>query len=202
MDSLTKVVTSPEVTPGVVPPPMDIKVNPETEKPEIDSASRSSLSPTKENEETDAASVAAAESPDPSGNEPEYLTGAKLIAVIGSITLVAFLMLLDTSIVATAVPNITNEFRSLPDVGWYGSAYQLASAALQPLSGKIYSRFSIKWTFLFFFALFELGSLICGVANSSKVLVSSISFLRCPVATIFAVFPGLVNTRCRSSAAP
>jgi MFS family permease len=56
-------------------------------------------------------------------------------------------------------------------VGWYGSAYQLASAALQPLTGKVFSHFSSKWSFLFFFLIFELGSLICGVAPSSTVFI-------------------------------
>jgi MFS family permease len=53
----------------------------------------------------------------------------------------------------------------------YGSAYLLANCALQPLAGKIYKEFSYKWTFLWFFALFELGSLICGVATSSNMFI-------------------------------
>lgn len=57
------------------------------------------------------------------------------------------------------------------DVGWYGSSYLLASAALQPLTGKIYARFNTKWTFISFFGLFEFGSLICGVATSSMMLI-------------------------------
>ena len=70
-----------------------------------------------------------------------------------------------------AVPQITNDFQSLADVGWYGAAYQLASAALQPLTGKIYVNFKNKWVFLSFFGIFELGSLLCGVATSSKMLI-------------------------------
>jgi MFS family permease len=57
------------------------------------------------------------------------------------------------------------------NVGWYGAAYQLASGALQPLTGKLYVNFKNKWVFISFFALFELGSLICGVAPSSNVLI-------------------------------
>lgn len=44
-----------------------------------------------------------------------------------------------------AIPKITNDFQSLKDVGWYGSAYQLSSAVLQPLAGKIYVNFKNKW---------------------------------------------------------
>ena len=106
-----------------------------------------------------------------STEQQEYITGFKLASVIISVSLVAFLMLLDTSIIATAIPRITTEFHSLPDVGWYGAAYLLASCSLQPLTGRFYTLFDIKWTFLSFFAVFELGSLLCGVANSSDMLI-------------------------------
>lgn len=45
--------------------------------------------------------------------EDEYITGFKLVAVMGSVTLVVFLLLLDMTIVATAIPHITTQFHSL-----------------------------------------------------------------------------------------
>ncbi|KAI0843905.1 putative MFS multidrug transporter [Daldinia vernicosa] len=104
-------------------------------------------------------------------HEEQWLTGFKLFNVTAAVTLVCLLIMLDTSIVATAIPRITSEFHSLADIGWYGGAYQLGSAALQLLTGKIYMNFSSKWTFVTFFGIFELGSLLCGVANSSKMLI-------------------------------
>ncbi|KAL7928393.1 major facilitator superfamily domain-containing protein [Trichoderma chlorosporum] len=101
----------------------------------------------------------------------DYVTGWRLTSLVTSVTLTAFLVLLDTSIVVTAVPRITTEFHSLQDVGWYGSAYSLASAVLQPLTGKFYTYFKTRWTFLGFIFLFELGSLLCGVAVSSTMLI-------------------------------
>lgn len=74
----------------------------------------------------------------------EYPRGIKLVLILLAGTLVQFVMMLDQSIIATAIPRITNDFDSLLDVGWYGSAYQLASASLQPLTGKIYSNFKPK----------------------------------------------------------
>ncbi|KAL4808102.1 major facilitator superfamily domain-containing protein [Aspergillus unguis] len=114
------------------------------------------------------------DSPEKSPEAPEeWISGVPLFMVIAGITLVIFLMLLDVSIVSTAVPKITNQFHSLEDVAWYGSAYTLASCALQPLTGKFYTHFKSKpkWVFISFLALFEVGSLICGVANSSKTLI-------------------------------
>jgi hypothetical protein len=57
----------------------------------------------------------------PPKNEEEdaYLTGFALLSVLLSLVLVIFLMMLDTSIVATAIPRITTQFHSLDDVGWY-----------------------------------------------------------------------------------
>ncbi|KAF2811345.1 efflux pump protein [Mytilinidion resinicola] len=101
----------------------------------------------------------------------EYVTGLKLLAVLGSVTLSGFLMLLDGTIIGTAIPNITSQFHSLPDVGWYMAAYQLASAALQPLTGKMFTYYNNKWAYLVFFTIFELGSLVCGLASSSSMLI-------------------------------
>ncbi|KAH7159859.1 major facilitator superfamily domain-containing protein [Dactylonectria estremocensis] len=101
----------------------------------------------------------------------EYVSGWKLISLMISITMAAFLMLLDMSIITTAIPRITEQFHSLDDIGWYGSSYNLASAALQPLSGKLYTYFKSKWLFLGFLFIFEVGCLICGVATSSIMLI-------------------------------
>ncbi|KAI0445467.1 major facilitator superfamily domain-containing protein [Xylaria telfairii] len=101
----------------------------------------------------------------------DYLTGYKLAALLCSTGLIFFVLLLDNSIISTAVPNITTEFHSLPDVGWYAGAYQLASSVLQPLTGKLYTYFPTKWTFLCFFFVFEIGSLLCAVATSSPFFI-------------------------------
>ena len=44
--------------------------------------------------------------------------------------------------------------------------------AAQPSAGKIYKYYNLKWSFLMSMLLFEVGSLICGVAPNSKALVA------------------------------
>ncbi|KAJ4343983.1 hypothetical protein N0V95_006468 [Ascochyta clinopodiicola] len=100
-----------------------------------------------------------------------WLDGIRLWAFLISMTLVYFLMMLDMSILSTAIPYITDEFQSLLDVGWYGSAYQLCAASFQPLTGKMYARFNSKVLFLGFFTIFNIGSAICGAAQSSAMLI-------------------------------
>ncbi|RYP41575.1 hypothetical protein DL767_000917 [Monosporascus sp. MG133] len=103
--------------------------------------------------------------------EPEWITGLPLGILMVALSIVMFLVLLDGSIIGTATPQITSEFHSLGDVGWYGSAFQLASAVVQPLTGKIYATLNKKWSYLWFFTIFEVGSLVCGIANSSAMLI-------------------------------
>ena len=127
----------------------------------------------------------------------EYPSGLAVTLILTSVTLAYFLFFLDLAVLSTATPAITSRFDSLVDVGWYGGAYQLGSAAFQPLTGKIYSQFSIKWTFIVFFILFEIGSAICGAAQSSPMFivgrviagVGSAGVANGAVTTISAVLP-------------
>jgi len=101
----------------------------------------------------------------------EYPTGVTLGLIVLALCLSVFTMALDNSIIATAIPKITDQFHSLPDVGWYASSYLLTTAALQLLFGRFYTFFSIKYVFLIAIFLFEVGSLICGVAQNSVTLI-------------------------------
>ncbi|KAF8847266.1 putative aflatoxin efflux pump [Acephala macrosclerotiorum] len=82
-----------------------------------------------------------------------------------------FLVALDRTIIATAIPKITNEFNSIEDIGWYGSAYMLACACLFPITGRIYQLYSTKWIFIGSLVIFEAGSALCGAAPSSVAFI-------------------------------
>ncbi len=77
----------------------------------------------------------------------------------------------DQSILSTAIPRISSDFNSLPDIGWYGSSYLLTTCCFQLMFGKLYAEFSVKWVFLTALAIFELGSLLCAVAPNSISLI-------------------------------
>ncbi len=103
--------------------------------------------------------------------DKDYPHGLKLVTLITALCLAVFLVALDQTIIATAIPKITDQFNSITDIGWYGSAYFLTSTALQPTFGRIYKVFHIKFVFLTAIAVFEVGSLICAVAPSSTALI-------------------------------
>ena len=92
---------------------------------------------------------------------------------------------LDRTIVATAIPQITDDFHSPGDVGWFGSAYLLISCTFQPTYGRIFGQFDVRGSFLVALGLFEVDSLICGIAQSAVMLVGrAIAGLSC--AGVFA----------------
>ena len=103
--------------------------------------------------------------------ESTYPTGAQFWAILTGILLSIALVGLDGSILATAVPTITNDFKTTSDIGWYSAAARLTYTSLLFLFGKLYTVTSIKRTFLVALVIFELGSLLATVAPSSKVLV-------------------------------
>lgn len=80
-------------------------------------------------------------------------------------------MLQDNTIIATAIPKITDQFHALEDIGWYGSSYLLTICAFQLIFGKIYTFFPVKWVFLTAITIFEIGSAVCGAAPNSTALI-------------------------------
>ena len=72
---------------------------------------------------------------------------------------------------ATAVPHITTEFHSIDDIGWYTSSYLLPLLALLPSFGKLYTYFDIKIGFICAIAIFEIGSIVCATAASSRIFI-------------------------------
>jgi hypothetical protein len=122
----------------------------------------------------------------PSADEAVYPKRFALALLILGISLAGFLVALDRTIVATAIPRITDEFHSPADVGWYGSAYLLTSCAFQPTFGRVFAHFDVRWSFLVALGLFEIGSLICGVSTSSNVLIIGRAVAGLGCAGIFA----------------
>jgi Major Facilitator Superfamily len=104
-------------------------------------------------------------------DESKYPKSFALAILTFGLCMTTFVVALDNTIIATAIPKITTVFHSVNDVGWYGSAYLLTTTSLQPSFGKVYTYFNIKWTYMLALCIFELGSIICGAAQSSTMLI-------------------------------
>lgn len=81
---------------------------------------------------------------DSNKEEPEYPPTSQVIVIILAIYLATLLVALDQTIIGVAIPKITDQFKSIPDIAWYGSAYFLTSTALQPSYGRIYKILSVS----------------------------------------------------------
>ncbi|KAK9366915.1 major facilitator superfamily domain-containing protein [Lipomyces kononenkoae] len=110
--------------------------------------------------------------PGPATNNDEHeLSWKKIVLIMLALMLGMFLVALDRTIIATAVPQITNRFHSLDDVGWYASAYLITSCATQLIFGRLYTFYSSKMIYLISIGLFEVGSAVCGAAPNSVAFI-------------------------------
>lgn len=84
------------------------------------------------------------ESASPADEKVVYPSALKASIIVSGLFLASFLVALDQTIISTAIPKITDQFKSVTDVGWYGSAYFLTSTGLQPTFGRIYKIFNVS----------------------------------------------------------
>lgn len=102
---------------------------------------------------------------------PEEPGTGKLLLVMGSIWFGTFLAALDSTIIATLSAPISASFNSLSLLSWLASAYFIANAALQPLSGRLTDILSRRTGLIFSNIFFAAGNLICGLATSEWVMI-------------------------------
>ncbi|KAJ5569454.1 uncharacterized protein N7459_008884 [Penicillium hispanicum] len=111
------------------------------------------------------------EAKDKSQAEEQELTGLRLFSITIALLSAMFLVALDRTIIATAIPKISDQFHAIEDIGWYASAYLLSSSATQLLWGRIYTFYSTKTLFLAAVVVFEVGSALCGAAPNSNAFI-------------------------------
>ena len=103
---------------------------------------------------------------------PDYATGLRLFLIMLTLSISGLLTALEIGIISTAIPAITDDFHALDDVGWYGSATFLITAATSALWGKVYKHLNVKYAYLTSVAIFLIGSIVAATApNSTAVIV-------------------------------
>src|SRR5690349_17440307 len=78
---------------------------------------------------------------------------------------------IDSTIVATAIPQIVGDLGGFSQFPWLFSIYLLAQAVLVPIYGRLSDLFGRKPMLLFGIGVFLLGSVLCGVAWSMVSLI-------------------------------
>lgn len=109
---------------------------------------------------------------DPSGVESmEDPTTLQLIIVMLGPYLGCFLSAMDSTIVATLSAPIATSFDSFSLLSWIGSAYLIANAAIQPISGRLTDIFSRRTGLIYANIFFAVGNLICGLAWTRWMMI-------------------------------
>ena len=96
--------------------------------------------------------------------------------VLANIMISGFMVVLDSTIVNTALPKIMASFGISVDVAqWILTGYMLAFAVMLPCSGWIADRFGYKRTYAVGLAVFTLFSFLCGISwNENSLIVMRI----------------------------
>ncbi|RIB11574.1 major facilitator superfamily domain-containing protein [Gigaspora rosea] len=97
--------------------------------------------------------------------------GIEAFLVTLSLGCAVFLSALDITIVATALPKIVSDFNGLHQIAWVATSYLITVTSFGPIYGKLADIFGRKVTFLFAISIFEIGSLLCGVASDMISLI-------------------------------
>ncbi|MFF8552811.1 MFS transporter [Streptomyces sp. NPDC015501] len=94
--------------------------------------------------------------------------------ILGVICLAQLTVLLDNTVLNVAIPSLTTELEaSTTDVQWMINAYSLVQAGLLLTAGSSADRYGRKKMLVVGLALFGVGSLVAGLAQSSGQLVAA-----------------------------
>jgi len=95
----------------------------------------------------------------------------KIILVTIGIMLSLFLASMESTVVATAMPTIVGQLGGLDHYSWVFSAFMLASTTTVPLYGKLSDLYGRRNLYLIAMALFLIGCVFCGMANTMTQLI-------------------------------
>jgi hypothetical protein len=96
-----------------------------------------------------------------------------VLLVFGAVMLGMFLGALDQTIVAAALPTIVGSLGGLDHLSWIVTSYLLASTASTPLWDKLGDLYGRKWIFQITIAIFLVGSVLCGLAQTMAQMIAS-----------------------------
>ncbi|KAF7314900.1 Major facilitator transporter-like protein [Mycena indigotica] len=100
------------------------------------------------------------------------LTGGKLAIVFTAMLFCMLLTALDQTILATALPRIASDFDAFTLQGWVATAFILAQTIFLLFYGQVLRIAPAKYVMLTAILIFEVGSLVCGVAKNINMLIA------------------------------
>lgn len=101
------------------------------------------------------------------------VTRAQFLGLFAAVFLPMFMAAVDQTLLATATPAVAASIGGLRDSSWIMSAYLLASATIAPVYGRMGDAHGRRNVLLAALAVFALGSVACGAAQSLPQLVAA-----------------------------
>jgi EmrB/QacA subfamily drug resistance transporter len=105
-------------------------------------------------------------------HDPTTLGKRENVAAMAASVLGILLAALDQTVVATAGPTMQKDLHIAPSLyAWMTTSYVVASTVTVPLWGKLSDLFGRKRTLLLGMSLFLIGSALCAIAGSLRMLI-------------------------------
>lgn len=98
---------------------------------------------------------------------------ARFLALFSAVMLPMFMAAVDQTLLATATPVIAHELGALADTSWIAVGYLLAATVMAPVYGRAGDRLGRRNVLLAALAVFAMGSLACGLAQSMHTLIAA-----------------------------
>ncbi len=93
--------------------------------------------------------------------------------IAGTVSLAAFMEVLDTSIANVALPYMAGGLAaSVDDASWVLTSYLVANAVVLPISGWLSALFGRKRFYMAAVVVFSISSFLCGIAPSLGMLIA------------------------------
>jgi EmrB/QacA subfamily drug resistance transporter len=102
---------------------------------------------------------------------PVRFTHREILLMLSGTMCGMFLGAIDQTIVATALPAMAGELHGIEYMSWAVAAYLLTSTASTPIYGKLSDLYGRRPLFVSAIAIFLIGSVICGAAQSMGMLI-------------------------------
>ena len=96
----------------------------------------------------------------------------RTILVTFGIMMGLFLASIEGTVVGTAMPTIIAQLQGIELYGWVFSMYMLTSTSTMPVFGKLSDMYGRRPIYMIAVAMFLLGSMLCGTAQSMTQLIA------------------------------
>jgi EmrB/QacA subfamily drug resistance transporter len=99
-------------------------------------------------------------------------THRQIVTILVGLMLGMFLAALDQTVVATAIRTIADDLHGFDLQAWATTAFLITSTIATPLYGKLSDLYGRRPFYLFAIAVFVIGSMLCGLADSMYQLAA------------------------------